>query len=277
MTRAKDFMIDIESLGVGEDAVILSIGGVAFDPKAGVVDKSDSFYTKISWDGASQPDRKIDPSTLAWWLTQDMALFGDTIAGTTSLIKALHGLSLWLPKNQKDIGGVWANGASFDLGILKHAYKQFGLTVPWGFRHEMCMRSVRRLANLEKPRMGVYHNALDDAIWQAEYVCEAHTGRALVKGKQSRLADFSDPYSSPAQSGVFIDELLYPESRGWKTHKFLTMEDALKFLGEFNDTTSRGGNADAAAQVKISEGPNSSVEPANDDASKIDAGAWNGA
>lgn len=170
MLRSPDYMIDIETLGTGQDAVILSIGVVGFDPHTGVVNEDDKLYLRVDW--KTQDGRKIDTNTLDWWLSQNREVMDETMSGSISLSYALAQLSLFLPRGT--MKGVWCNGANFDFGILSHAYKQIGEIAPWKYSQEFCMRSLRRLIDMpEFSRTGNHHNALDDAVWQADWVCAA--------------------------------------------------------------------------------------------------------
>lgn len=163
---AIDYMVDIEALGLDADAAIMSIGAVGFGPFTGAMYQT--FYERLDWE--KQADRKIDASTLKFWLKQDAACFAETRSGTTTLRTALEKLAEFIPEG----ANVWVNGSSYDFKILTHAYKQLGIPVPWKYSKEMCMRSVRRLLpDPQLTREGVYHNALDDAIYQAKYVIGA--------------------------------------------------------------------------------------------------------
>lgn len=71
---------------------------------------------------------------------------------------------------------VWANSPSFDLILLSNAYKKFNMAIPWKFYNERCVRTisylkpdVKKNTNRQK---GVAHSAIDDCIYQIEYLCE---------------------------------------------------------------------------------------------------------
>lgn len=169
-----DIMVDIETLGQNNDAVILSIGAVRFTETT-VLDPY-----KVNVAMVAQPGRTIDPRTVTWWMQQSPeakdALF-DPVPVTLEL--ALKEFRTWVEAVPRDY--VWANGASFDLGILRHAYKGYP---PWSHRQELCMRPLRCLAvavwNLhwrgysKTQRMGVKHDALGDAIVQAQFVQQVY-------------------------------------------------------------------------------------------------------
>jgi 3' exoribonuclease, RNase T-like len=165
-------MIDLETLGTTADAAILSIGAVVFDLETGMLD--DTFYRVVSFE--SQPNRVLSRDTLAWWMKQSpeaAAVFTDK--NKFALQDALRDFAVWVPC----LGKVhaWSNGADFDLPMLTHAFDQCGLRQPWPTFNGRCYRTYKNLPgarDVKVIRVGEHHNALDDAIYQAEHVCKIH-------------------------------------------------------------------------------------------------------
>ena len=174
-----NIMIDLETLGTTADAAILSIGAVRFDLETGELDEN--FYRVVSFE--SQPNRVLSRDTLAWWMQQDpkaAAVF--THQPKVSLADALRDFEGWVTKLRIVHGGVhaWSNGADFDLPMLTHAFDQCGIRQPWPTFNGRCYRTYKNLPgarDVKAIRVGEHHNALDDAIYQAEHVCKIH--RAL--------------------------------------------------------------------------------------------------
>jgi len=87
-----DIMIDIETVGTGPDACILTIAAQTFDPLSVGYQKQD-YYARVDVD--SQPDREVDDATVEWWATQPKEAqdeaFGEE--GRISLKQALEELS----------------------------------------------------------------------------------------------------------------------------------------------------------------------------------------
>ncbi|MFV1943451.1 3'-5' exonuclease [Pseudomonas luteola] len=165
---------DLETLSLRSDAVILSIGAVAFLEKA---DNTLDFYRECKT--ASQMGlRHIDPNTLAWWEGQSEAarrtLEHCKLPECPRLGEALVALRDWL--NTLSTQGelfVWGNGSSFDVAILEHAYRQWDMQVPWKFYNVRDMRTIkdlyeRKFGPLVMSRTGTHHNALDDAAYQGK-------------------------------------------------------------------------------------------------------------
>lgn len=171
--------IDLETLSTSPAAVLLSIGAVAVCAATGQTIK---FYAATSV--ASQPDRKTDASTLDWWSKQSaearVAFDYAHSAECQTLADSLTQLTDWLGKlgETHDVY-VYGNGADFDIGILNHAYKEISNFTPWNFRNVRDMRTLRDIClrlGLEDqikatvPRVGVHHNALDDAQFQSDII-----------------------------------------------------------------------------------------------------------
>jgi exodeoxyribonuclease VIII len=173
-------MIDLETLGLTPDGVIVSIGAVQFDLVTGKI--GDTFYINVSAESCQQYGLKINASTVEWWLSQDQAAVNAWLQGTSeSLPEALKLFNQWVsgvfsPKKPT----VWSNGATFDIVLMRNAYTVTGLKCPWHFRNERDVRTLVGLAKLgrAKPptsgRTGTHHNALDDAQYQAAYCHEAY-------------------------------------------------------------------------------------------------------
>jgi hypothetical protein len=157
-----DLMLDIETVGTGPDACILTIAAQTFDPTAlGYLPKD--YYARVDID--SQPNREVDDATVEWWATQPQAAqdeaFGEE--GRIPLKQALEELS----KLCFHCNLTWANGTTFDMVILENAYKQEQLPLPWRFWNVRDARTVYSLyPDLPKPKAS--HHALEDCKRQID-------------------------------------------------------------------------------------------------------------
>lgn len=155
-----DIMIDIETIGTGPSACILTIAMQTFDPFAdGWYDRH--YYARIDPD--SQPDRNIEEGTLQWWASQPTEAREEAFAedGRISLKQALEEMHpiIW------NSNYIWANGPTFDMNIIEHAYKSYGMSLPWKYYKVRDARTVYSLY----PDLGrgpVSHHALDDCQQQ---------------------------------------------------------------------------------------------------------------
>lgn len=163
---ARHAMVDLESLGLDEDCLILSIGVVVFSKDSGIEQEG---HWPLRLD---QPGRTVDVNTVAWWMQQEdaaRAVFAADKANQYALRAALEDVSKAFDRDTL----IWSNGANFDEPILKHAFKQHGLKVPWGYKNVRCFRTIRaQYPDIIVPSDGVKHNALDDARWQANVMLE---------------------------------------------------------------------------------------------------------
>jgi|AntDeeMinimDraft_6_1070357.scaffolds.fasta_scaffold03534_6 DNA polymerase III epsilon subunit-like protein len=178
---SRDIMIDLETLGTSADAIILSIGAVRFDLEAGTVtdpEGAGGFYTELDITDQQDYERRISASTLQWWMGQSkeaQSVF-EPDAPKQTLYSALSNLCRWIAPD-KHATYVWSNGADFDLPMLVHAYTALNLVLPWEPYAGRCYRTYKSLPGARAvavPRLGLHHNALDDAVFQAQHVCAIH-------------------------------------------------------------------------------------------------------
>lgn len=166
---AHDVMVDIETVGTAPGCGVLSIGAVTFGPDG----LGHRFYINASLASSTALGLTIDPDTITWWLnqsrdSQDAAFQSDAPA----LLDALMMFSDWY----LSIGPerVWCHGATFDVPVLDAAYRAARMSPPWQYWQVRCTRTLYDLAGVKVDRSkGTHHNALDDAINQAEAAVRA--------------------------------------------------------------------------------------------------------
>lgn len=160
-------MLDIETFGNGNDAVIVSIGAVKFN-QDGLL--NDDFHVGIDPASCQALGLKMDASTIAWWMHEDRA---DARAALNSLEmidlpSALVGFSQWC---STDLVAMWGNGATFDNVIMRSAFRVCGMEYPVRFWQDKCYRTLKGLApGVTLVREGTHHDALDDARSQARHL-----------------------------------------------------------------------------------------------------------
>lgn len=170
-----DVMVDLETFGIGARAAIISIGVVAFDGE------SREIGPRRQWDPHwKQPGRKVDGETLHWWFEQREE--GVKVPhGEQPLEECLVELGAWLDDFSEPAAKrrMWAKGPSFDLAILADAFRWAEIGYPraaWRHWNERCVRTVLEGAEergWQRCRMPACHNALEDALRQAEEVTAA--------------------------------------------------------------------------------------------------------
>lgn len=175
----KHIMLDLETMGNGNNAAIVAIGACEFNLPGRIREhweaKPREFYQKVNLESSVKAGMQIDTSTILWWMQQSDEARKSTFQGDTMpLGDACHQFAGFVNNVsghiEKDVA-IWGNGATFDNVIIRSAFKAVGLPVPWSFRNDKCYRTVINLLPKDRQpvfeRSGTAHNALDDAITQA--------------------------------------------------------------------------------------------------------------
>lgn len=122
----------------------------------------------------------ISARTIEWWLKQSEEARKEiyNVNGKIHFHSALgefynfYGTNF--ATNGIDPPLIWGNGADFDIKILDTAYQKSGyIWSPWKYTDIRCFRTFKKLfgeEELKLKRKGTAHNALDDAIYQAQYL-----------------------------------------------------------------------------------------------------------
>jgi len=170
-SQAVHCVIDIETLGTDEDAVVLSLGAALFNwSTAEYSPEMHHFYE--TFDVGEQPQRSRSDSTLRWWNSQPRAVYVAATSDTLPVQEVLIDFYGWLREYCGDDFNklyVWGNGNDFDNKILGHLANQFGRPLPWDFRHNCNYRTLAQLYDgvAMGPFVGTKHYALDDAVNEA--------------------------------------------------------------------------------------------------------------
>lgn len=159
-------MIDLETLGVSNNAVILSIGATKFVES----DIVDTFHVGIVPASCQDVGLKIDASTVLWWLQPEREEARAALAklNKVDLYDALYGFVEWYGPESKP---TWGNGASFDNVVLRNAFSAVNIECPWKFWDDRCYRTMKNHSpGITLARLGTHHDALDDAIYQTKHL-----------------------------------------------------------------------------------------------------------
>jgi hypothetical protein len=197
-----DVMLDLESLGTTPGSVVLSIGAASTDPT------HSDFYEKLNVLEQVYLGLTINPDTMSWWRKQDKEAWLSSVGGQESLGLSLLRFAMWLRElragdaTQKTGNKIriWGDGAIMDCCLLAYVFRAANVVVPWDYREEFCYRTVRTLANSEKPRAKLQHNALDDAQAQLVHLQEL---LAEPEGVDPRVAELEQ------QITILKNELRY--------------------------------------------------------------------
>jgi DNA polymerase III epsilon subunit-like protein len=167
-----DIMVDLETMGTGYDAAIVSIGAVVMvdTQRDGL---GADLYIPVSLQSSMDHGLSVSAGTIMWWMEQDEPARLALVDGAVPLPRALELLTEFIRGAANDVVSsvkIWGNGATFDNVILRNAYKACGMEAPWRFWNDRCYRTLKALhPEVKLPdRGGVHHNALDDARYQAK-------------------------------------------------------------------------------------------------------------
>lgn len=174
-------MIDLETLGTGSDAMILTIAAVEFDPNYAAA-PNDIFYARIDIDSYKPYTGcfTMDGATLSWWMTKapEGAKNEAFLYQRLPLKTAMENFVAWMKTRTGEVKP-WSHGSSFDISIVTHTLKILGLDVPWKFWDIRDTRTIYEVAgvNLKNiPPISGYplHHAVGDCLLQIEGVRQSY-------------------------------------------------------------------------------------------------------
>lgn len=160
-------MIDLETLGTQAGCIVATVGAVRFTPEG----LRDTLYLRLDIRPQQASGLHLDADTVLWWLKRGEAARAELTRDVCLAPEdALRHLAEWLGREGK-VAEVWGNGADFDCVILAALYRHYRLPAPWKYSAHRCYRTVARMApGVALERVGTHHDALADAISQAEHL-----------------------------------------------------------------------------------------------------------
>lgn len=176
-------MLDLETFGTQPGAALRSIGAVQFDldGRTGA-----TFYRNITRESCVAAGLVVDPNTEAWWAAPERATARKTLETDQRNLQDVVG-DFWCWFHQNDCVYPWGHGASFDPPLWEAACSAVKASAPWKFFNIRDTRTIYHVFNFETRnlrRRGVYHNALDDALYQVDCVAAAlKQGRPAAKSE----------------------------------------------------------------------------------------------
>lgn len=184
----KDIMVDIETLGTGENATVFQISAMSFNIQTG--DKHDSI--NLIGDIDKYSNLNVDGSTLKWWLNTDKELLTELInKGTYEEYNLFEALHKWLEAqsttgDMKDVY-LWGNGILFDNAKLQtNLNGRSGLKYPIYYKNDRDVRTILELASMKSgltedeikesvtDESERKHDAFDDIAYQIRLVVKCY-------------------------------------------------------------------------------------------------------
>ena len=168
----KDCMIDLETLGTTPQTPVISFGATFFDIENKKL--GPTFYMVMEVNEQIDRGRKPTGDTLKWWMGQTGAAQRVFHEKAKPAAEVLTIFAQWYKANYPKGAFVWGNGATFDISILEDMYRDYKIECPWAFNKIMDLRTFKRFQGKGEQikKSGTEHNALDDAVSQAQYVLD---------------------------------------------------------------------------------------------------------
>ncbi len=147
-------MIDLETLGVDPECVVLTIGAIKFNPFSNQ-EPHNGLYLRCNVDEQTE--------------IRDEALSDDDRTTVENVTKAINKFCVGLDY-------IWCQGPTFDFTILQNFYKMAGKPVPWNYWQIRDSRTLFKMMPKD-PRKAIQsdlHNALADCYYQAKCVQQTY-------------------------------------------------------------------------------------------------------
>ena len=137
MKKIIDVTFDLESLSLASNAAVLQVAAVAFNRHA--VDVNDVFPSNISPFEAKVDIRScvsdgfdFSPSTVKWWSEKSDEVKADVLTGDSyPLREVMEAFIQWLNDllivTKGDVLCLWAQGADFDISVLRTILRKYNM------------------------------------------------------------------------------------------------------------------------------------------------------
>jgi hypothetical protein len=171
-------MIDLETLGVDPNSVILTLGALKFDPNSSE-NPYQEMYFRVDVDSQTEMGRKVDNNTLDWWGKQPTEIFEEALGEKDRI--SVEDMLKRINKFAVGVDVFWCQGPLFDYAILQDIYRQMGIPAPWQYWQIRDSRTLFSLVPREKEDRTGLHNALEDCRFQARKVQRVYRQLGIVK------------------------------------------------------------------------------------------------
>lgn len=164
----KFYGLDVETLGTGHDAVIVSAAFLVFDfneQKTFEDYVNDALYVKFSIKEQKEKGRTIDPDTLDWWKRQDDVVRRELMPssrdvsieeGTRLILEYLAERGIHTAVDKQVIK--FCRGQDFDIPIMNSLMKIVGKQLPGAFWNSRDIRTFIAAATLDFNTTSIYKN-----------------------------------------------------------------------------------------------------------------------
>lgn len=176
----KHVMLDLETLGTIPGSAVISVGAVEFELDGST---GKTFHQNITAASCREIGLIEDPATHQWWAKQSKEAQERVMRDRKPITDTVSRFGSWFLSCGAEF--VWGNGSTFDVVLWECACRKVGVSAPWKFWNVRDMRTVIHLFDFDvrdMKRVGVHHDALDDAKFQVACVAAA-----LKKGRPAPI------------------------------------------------------------------------------------------
>lgn len=180
-TNEIHIMLALETMGNGHNAAIMSAGIIAFKLTAGAEpDIIGELEAVVDLDSAVRHGGVIDSRKALWWMQPAQEPARADYLGkknlTLSLGAALNEISHFIRNYSavEPLPLIWGDGNEYnDTIVLRTAYQNAGVALPWKYRQERCFRTVHDVLapDVIPPKFeGIRHTAKAEALLRARWL-----------------------------------------------------------------------------------------------------------
>ena len=167
----KDIMLDIETMGCSENAVMIQLAAVRFNRYTG--ETGGEFCMSITPESCKNYGFVEDQSTVDWWAKQNQDVLKGILDEAVHVKEVVQQFNGFLQPHKETI--VWSH-ATFDFVIVQNYLKKLS-TQYMNYKKARDIRTLVDLSGIDLKKYdwdkGKTHNALDDCKFQIEYCVDA--------------------------------------------------------------------------------------------------------
>lgn len=172
----KDFVIDIETMSTMSDALILSISIGLVADNVMCVYYINTPYRKSPYHMGT--NFSIEQSVIDFWIRKAPKAYNHYVDNKhkEDIEDSLTRLREFIIRERMGCTPrFWSKGSNFDFPILEHAYRAFGIEIPWEYHEIRDLRTYMDLVGVKDysmPFVGIKHTSEYDVIHEMKLLRE---------------------------------------------------------------------------------------------------------
>lgn len=174
----KHIMLDIETMGTGSNAVVVSISAIIFDMATGEL--GDTFEIGLDMKEQTLKGGEIDQDTVNWWAKQSDEAKAELDRLDKKIVEvALERFNQWISDNFPAPSKIklWGNGATFDNVIVRNLFKRHDIKFVIPYYADKDVRTLTYLTKTNARKFefeGIKHRGIDDCKHQIKYCVDGY-------------------------------------------------------------------------------------------------------